>query len=388
MKPVYDIQELLNLTLLKEASHWHRQKFISTEQWTAIRAAYPCKLYHPNVMIRILLFIATWVAISGGTGLFFMVVMEMTEILRALFAITAGVAGFYFARILLVENSNHFRSGVVEAVIYSSAGFIFGGTGFLTDWNPHLLFLTGIGILIFCASRFLDWLCTALAVLTVAGFLFYECFELGGIFRQIIPLVIIFFFSGIYFLSRDAKRKEKWATWEDNLLIVEVLCLLLIYAGGNYLVVRECSVEMLNMSIAEGEDIPMAIFFYAFTAMLPIILLYRGVQLRSIMLLRVGVGTLVLSVLTFRHYYSIAPPEIALTFGGAIILGATAWLYSFLRTPRGGFTRKKLLSRDAVGRDLTAFAISQSMGGNVQKPDETFKGSGGTFGGGGSSGSF
>lgn len=388
MNCAYDTRELRHLQVLKEAAHWHQVKFITTEQWTAIRLAYPSRLYHPNLVIRILLFIATWIAISGVNGIFFLFINEMPETVQGVVALLGGAGALYLADKVLVQTNYHYRSGVVEAVIYCGGGYVVLGMGLIADWNVHLLFLSALGALSYVAYRYLDWIATTFAVLTLAGFLFYECYEMGGIFRQIIPFVIMISFSLVYFLAQGAKRLERWMLWEDNLLIAQVLSLLLVYAGGNYLVVRECSIALLNMNLSDGEDIPFAFVFYAFTAVMPLILLFRGVQLRSLMLLRLGVVTLVLSVLTFRYYFSIAPPEVALTIGGAIVLGVTAWLYSYLQTVRNGFTREKLLSKAFVGNDLAAFAVSQTMGGNVHKPDESFKGGGGSFGGGGASGEF
>jgi len=388
MKPVYDPAELMNLQVLKEAKHWHRQKFISTEQWSAICAAHPSKLYHPNMVIRVLLFIASWIAISGANGLFFMFISNMPKVVQALFALAGGVGGGYFARKILVENNHHFRSGVVEAIIYCAGGYVVTALGVLSNWNVHLLFLASIAVLAFLAFRYLDLICTTLGVLVLAAFIFYESYEMGGIFRQLIPFIVILCFSALYFLARQAKRDERWNLWSDNLLLTQALCLLLVYAGGNYFVVRECSVALLNMTISEGGDIPFAVIFYAFTALMPLLLIARGSQLRSLLLLRLGAATLILSVLTFRHYFSIAPPEVALTAGGVVVLLFTAWLYSYLKVLRNGFTREPLLSRAAVGAELTAFAISQTMGGNVSRPDDSFKGGGGSFGGGGASGDF
>lgn len=388
MSSAYDARELHNLHTLKESAHWHRVKFISDDQWTAIRSAYPCKLYHPNLIIRILLFIATWIAISGANGIFFLFVNEMSESAQGVMALLGGSGAMYITDKKLIQANFHYRSGVVEALIYCASGYIVLGIGLITDWNIHLLFLSALCILCYVAYRYLDLIATTFAILTLAGFLFYECYEMGGIFRQVIPFVIMISFGLVYFLAKQAKRDERWMLWGDNWLVTEVLSLLLIYGGGNYLVVRECSIALLNMTLAEGEDIAFALIFYGFTAIMPLVLLYRGIQLRNLMLLRLGVGTLVLSVLTFRYYFSIAPPEVALTVGGAIVLGVTAWMYAYLRTVRNGFTRDKLLSRAAISNDLAAFAVSQTMGGNVQKPDESFKGGGGSFGGGGASGDF
>lgn len=388
MNCAYDSRELHNLHTLKEAAHWHRVKFITAEQWTAIRLAYRCKLYHPNLIIRVLLFIATWIAISGANGIFFLFVSEMPETAQGMMALLGGAGAMFITDKKLCQANYHYRSGVVEALIYCASGYIVLGIGMITDWHIHLLFLSAIGVLGYVAYRYLDLIAMTFAVLTLAGFLSYESCELGGFFRQVIPFVIILSFSLVYFLARQAKRDARWMLWEDCLLVTQVLSLLLVYAGGNYLVVREGSIELMNMVLAEGEDIPFAFIFYGFTAMMPIALLYRGILLRSVMLLRLGVITLVLSVLTFRYYFSIAPPEVALTIGGAIVLGFTVWLYSYLRTVRNGFTQEKLLSRAAISNDLAAFAVSQTMGGNVQKPDESFKGGGGSFGGGGASGEF
>lgn len=388
MNCAYDTRELHHLQVLKEAAHWYRVKFITTEQWTAIRSAYPCKLYHPNLVIRVLLFIASWIAISGVNGIFFLLVNQMPETAQGVMALLGGAGALYLADKVLVQSNYHYRSGVVEAVIYCAGGYMVLGIGLIADWNVHLLFLSALGALSYVAYRYLDLIATTFAVLTLAGFLFYECYDMGGIFRQVIPFVIMISFSLVYFLAQRAKRQERWMLWDDNLLVVQVLSLLLVYAGGNYLVVRECSIELLNMTLADGEDIPFALLFYGFTAIMPLVLLYRGVQLRSLMLLRLAVVTLVLSVLTFRYYFSIVPPEVALTVGGAIVLGVTAWLYAYLRTVRNGFTREKLLSRAAISNELAAFAVSQTMGGNVHKPDESFKGGGGSFGGGGASGDF
>ena len=176
--------------------------------------------------------------------------------------------------------------------------------------------------------------------------------------------------------------------WTDNLKLVEFLSLLLIYTGGNYFVVRECSVLLLNLSIEPGGDIPFAFIFYSLTVLIPLVLIFRGIQLRNLNMARLGVVALVLSALTIRHYYSIAPPEIALTLAGILVLGITGYLFNYLKVPRNGYTRDKLLQGSGLGANAMGFIVSQTMGGNVSKPDESFKGGGGSFGGGGASGDF
>ncbi|MEQ8424840.1 MAG: hypothetical protein RIA63_09015, partial [Cyclobacteriaceae bacterium] len=63
-------------------------------------------------------------------------------------------------------------------------------------------------------------------------------------------------------------------------------------------------------------------------------------------------------------------------------------LFNYLKTIRGGFTRVNLLSSKWASPDAEAFIISQTIGGNQVKTDNSFQGQGGSFEGGGSSGSF
>jgi uncharacterized membrane protein YgcG len=181
---------------------------------------------------------------------------------------------------------------------------------------------------------------------------------------------------------------EQYVLWKDNLMIVEVLSILLVYTGGNYFVVREGSILLMNLDIEPGGDIPFAYVFYILTAGIPIGLLIRGIQLRNLNMARLGVLTLALSVLTFRHYYSIAPPEIALTAAGIIVLAVTWLLFNYLKLPRSGYTREKLLHGDWPSSQAMGFIVSQTMGGNTAKTDDSLKGGGGSFGGGGASGDF
>ena len=87
-------------------------------------------------------------------------------------------------------------------------------------------------------------------------------------------------------------------------------------------------------------------------------------------------------------YFSLGHPEVTLTIAGAIVLLVTGWLFQYLKTPRGGYTRENLLTEKWDDANASAFVISQTMGGNEVKQDDGFKGGGGDFGGGGASGSF
>ena len=221
-----------------------------------------------------------------------------------------------------------------------------------------------------------------------AGILFYEFYNFGGVFQKIIPFVFIIAFIPIYLFARRLKEDNTPRLWRNNLLIIESMSLLLIYAGGNYLVVRELSISMMGLQIEEGNDIPFAFIFYATTVIIPITYLYYGIRNRDTVLLRVSLIVLAFSVVTFKYYFSLGRPEITLTIAGAILLVISIALINYLKTMRRGFTRDNLLSEKWGNMNVESFLISQTMGGNQAAVDNQFKGGGGEFGGGGASGNF
>jgi hypothetical protein len=272
--------------------------------------------------------------------------------------------------------------------MYHACGFTIGGFAGLIDFEilPTLIF--SILILSFAAYRYLDLLTTVSAFLALAYLIFFLFYEFGGLFQQVIPFVFIVCFAPIYFYFKSLKTKESLSIWHNNILIVEALSLLMIYLAGNYLVVRELSVNLMNMTIGEGEDIPFAFLFYGFTILFPAAYLYFGVKNRDVVLLRVSLLVLAFSVFTFKYYYGFGHPEITLTLSGLILLGVSLFLFNYLKVMQGGYTRENILSEKWGNMNAEAFIISQTMGGNQVKVDESFQGQGGSFEGGGSSGSF
>ena len=61
----YNRTWLYNLSIVKESKRWLGQKILSNSQYNSIAEAHPTSFYHPNVFIRILLFLATLVALGG-----------------------------------------------------------------------------------------------------------------------------------------------------------------------------------------------------------------------------------------------------------------------------------------------------------------------------------
>ena len=245
--------------------------------------------------------------------------------------------------------------------------------------------VTCILVFAFCAIRFIDLLSTLAAWCCCSYYIFHLLYDGGGLFRQVIPFAMMALFSGVYRLTLKIKKRKENESWADCFLLTEAFSLLAIYAAGNYLVVRELSVSMMDLHLADGEDIPFAWLFYFFTAAIPIAYLYFGIKKKSIVLIRVSLVVVACAVFTFKYYFSIGYHEVTLTVAGIILIGLSLWLIRYLKTPRNGYTSENILSEKWGDANLSAFVISQTLGGN-QTTEQVERG--GSFGGGGSTDSF
>lgn len=385
MKFVYNRTWLHHLLLTKEAKRWQQHAWISKDQFKRIVLEYPSSFYHPNLFIRLLLFIATLIALSGMTGLLGLLFANAGEKALALLCILYGVGSWIFLENVFVKNTHHYKSGVTEALLYHSIAFVIGGVAWISGGNLTMVLLCSIGAFGFASIRFIDLVSTLCGLGCLAYLLFHSLYQAGGVIQNLIPFALIFFFSGFYLFIMRGKKK-KWSEWEDCLIVVETFCLLIIYAGGNYLVVRELSVSLMGLQLQEGEDIPFAWLFYFLTMAIPLLYIYFGIKKKDIVMIRVSLVTILFAVVTFKYYFSLGHHEIALTISGIILIGGVLWLFRYLKTPRNGFTAENILSERWGNANLGAFIVSQTLGGNKtpERPEET----GGSFGGGGSTDRF
>ena len=380
----YDKTWLRNLHLAKESREWWKQGILSKDQFSAIEDAYPSHLYHPNFIIRILLFLATVIAALGCIGLVFLTIGDIIDDSPQVYFIACGVITVGIMDFFFIQTKHHFKSGVNEALLYLGAGFIIGGFSSFWDFSERSLLLISLLVSSFAVIRYADLIATACTMGCLAGVLFIELYKFGGIATEIMPSAFIFLFGTGFVLIRIVKPLRHLAAWENCMILAESICLLLVYAAGNYFVAREFSVSMLDQDLEEGEDIPFAIVFYALTVLIPLAYLYFGIKRKDIILLRISLVVLAFSAFTFKYYFSLGHPEISLTSAGAVLIGIALALFRLLRTSKSGFTRERLLTEKWAAANPEAFIISQTMGGNnVSTQDSPEIGGGGQSSGGG-----
>src|SRR5687768_17169797 len=116
----YNPSWVTNLSVIKEAKRWLKQNFIQREQFDAIVTTYPSGFYHPNVFIRIVLFLASLVALGGVTGLLGLLFADAFNEAIEMLCLFYGIASWIFLEIVFIRNGKHYKSGVNEAILYHS----------------------------------------------------------------------------------------------------------------------------------------------------------------------------------------------------------------------------------------------------------------------------
>ena len=387
MKPAYSHIDLYNLWLIKKASTWREQDIISKDQWKKIREEFVSKLYHPNWIIRILLFLASLIALSGVTGILALIFVDSLGSAVSILSILYGIGSWVILEMFFIKANHHYKSGVNEAVLYHSLGFVIGGIGWLIDYETTGMWLISAVLCAVAAVRYLDLITTLTALICLTGGCFSLFYEMGGVFVSIIPIFLGFLFLIVYLAAVHLTKIPQVDWWKDNLVLTQYFSLIMIYLSLNYLVVRELSIELMGMSLSPEGDIPLAYLFYLTTIAIPVVYLYLGIRRKDLVLIRVSILVLAVAVFTYKYYFSTLPIEVGITISGGLMIILSIALINYLRVVRHGFTRENTGSESWMAVQGEALLVAQTMGGNVvEQPQDSD--SGGKFGGGGASGSF
>lgn len=377
----YKPEELHNHFVSIEIKRWFEGGMVDEPRFNQIREVYKNDLFVPNMIMRLVLFVGTFIGVSFLFGLIavssYDMGLEGVRVLCGLF----GVTLLLFTEKILIQNMHHYKSGVTEGGCYLGIGFIiFSLLGELKSQEWIYPALTTL-MLVIISVRYVDSISLAVAfpsfLLTIAQLLLEIVW--------LMPFITIVLFSTIYYLASITDRNNEIGFWRDHMAIIKTFSLLFVYFGGNYFVVREMSVEMMDIDLSDGSDISFAWFFYAFTALVPIGYLVWGIKIKSILLLRVSLITLAITVFTLKYYFSLGHPEVSITIAGAFLTVGAIILMKYLKKERKGFIREKLLSNKWNNSNLTATIVSQTLGGHVDTKDNQLQSGNGEFGGGGAS---
>lgn len=381
----YDTDELEKNAVQKQAALLCKSKIISTDQLAKIRSEFVCKLYTPSLLMRAVFFI---LSLFGLLTLMFPAFLIFQSNYR-IGMLLIGFGLLIFTEAVLIRQYYHYKTGITEALIYTGLIFIFYGLLGFDAPEPLILASAGFIFAAFAAIRYLDLLAVILSIGFFSWLIFQILNNIGGYAQAIIPFVFMTLFGLMYWISKIVQKQLSGIYLTRQFIVFQTLALILFYLAGNYFVVRELSVNMLNLKLQANQDIPFAILFYGLTALIPLFYFYRGVKNKSPLLIRTGLLTVALSVVTFKYYFSLGMPVVTVTIAGAILISIALFVINYLKQPRRGFTREKLLHSDWNSPELFAAIAAQTLGENQidQPADNDFDGGqGGEFGGGGANG--
>jgi len=388
----YPKQLIEALKIKAITAEWKKKNLINEETAATIEKTYKEGLYTPTLFIRIGLFLFTAVLAFAALGLFTLMSMDGTSNMSIgirLFIYSGMVWG---ALELSIKNKLAFRAGIDDALIYIALGFFIAGIMVLVSSITSLsekgelliasLFIVPVTVI--ASIRFIDMLATAISFAGLIFILFLSLDILG--IATLLPFAGMITAFSMFMLNKKFQN-EKYLIWWDNLMIVEILSLFLFYLSGNYFVVRELSISLLNLELKEGQDIPLALGFYVFTLAVPLLYLYQSLVTKDRVMLRVGLIIVAITVLTFKYYFSLGHHEITLTIAGIFMITIAWYVEKLLRSPISGLTSKE--DEIQANTNVEAMVISQTFSKTGTGTDHAnFEFGGGESGGGGASGKY
>jgi hypothetical protein len=369
-----------NLAAKPLIEDWFRKNLLNKSELESSQSELSEDFYDPNWFIKIGLFLFTGIAISFSSGIFLTLLgLGANDITMGVFLIIFSVISLVVLEHFIKRNKL-FRSGIDNALLYSTVGFLFTGilSFFNFDLREYLYPLIFLLILIPALIRYADPLVSIGVFFSFFFFifLFSNTFSWG---KTLLPFIMMAVSATVYFVSKSLKKSIYYA---DAQFIIETLALAVFYLSGNYFVVREANAMLNNQS--PSVEIPFSAIFWIFTFLVPLIYLYFGArkkQRNAIILGLLGIG---FSVFTYRSYYSVMPIEWALTLGGVILIGLSVFCIKYFKSPK--FNLSSVAEEQGKLQKLESILVAQAF--QTKTSDDTLKFGGGDAGGAGADGKY
>lgn len=394
---IYNNLWLANSLIREAAEKARKADAISIDEQKKIADKYPVGFYTPNIFIRVGLFILNCIIVLFSGGLITLMVSDLHIIDTWGYSLFLGIIT-YIGLEIIIRNSNHYKSGVDDALMWISGGlfvaaFIIIQINTTNDFSYSRISFFIFLLALYYALRFTDMLMTTISLLALIATIFSVWKDLSSWGMLTMPFLIMIVCSCIYLLSKRSVGKRLTIYYTNCLSVVQIISLLILYFAGNYLIVQSLSTtdtygEGYSWGDPKTAKVPFATFFWIWTIVIPFVYMYLGLRKKDVILLRSGLLLIAIAVFTFRTYYHVMPIEGALCIIGAILLGLSYGVIKYLKMPKHGFTYEDLNADNLMDKlKVESLIVSETFSGTQVQNDQTRFG-GGDFGGGGSSGNF
>ena len=396
---VYPRQIFDDVSVKETAEKWQKYGLIESESLKAIEAKHPLGFYSPGLFTRIGIFIFTWIGYSAAGGLFTLlfsgIIDQMTTQIAISFFLLIHTVIIFTILEFVIRDRKAYKSGIDDALLYAGLGLLLGfihtvlfDSADFSTGSMLVMAIIAFIVLTAAAIRYVDRLVSACAYFSLLAIVFLSLSVTGQIGKMLMSFALMLVAATTYFYVKKLKTKHEARFWFDSLWLIELLSLLVFYMVGNYFVVRSLSEEMFNMHLTAGEDIPLAFIFYIFTAVLPIIYVWKGLEKKDRTLLVSGLILVGISVLTFKYYFSLGHPEISLTVAGVVMILISYFATPYFRTPKFGVTYAEDKAIEKSLLNFESVVIGQTMNAGTHSAHNGFQFGGGKSGGAGADGEF
>ena len=384
----YNKEWLDNLLIQHEVENAYNENFISKVEFAAAQRKYSTSFYSPNIFIRIGLFILT--IIIGGFSLGLISLIFLSASNENGFGILIFIFGLvcYCGLELMVKQKHHYKSGVDDALMWTSGGCVIAGLNLVINISPAanalLIFIVSLSLLL----RFANALMAVIVILALLSFVFLVYIKLGVFAKATISFLLTIVAAAIYFFNRKLSGKIRYRHYKNAFMLIEVTALICIFFAVNYFVVRETSIAMFNLVLKAGDSIPLGWLFWCFTFIIPSLYILRGLQKKDTVLLRVGLLLVAAIVFTVRYYHTLLPIEITMTMVGLVLIGIAYVVTQYVKEPKYGYTNAASADKHFLDKiNIEALVIAETIT-TVQPIENNTSFGGGSFGGGGATGDF
>lgn len=331
----YNKTELENFFSAEEAKKLRQKKFLSKEQLQSISVQLVQLKSNSNIFFRIGFFFLGSFLISTIISAFglilFPLISENYQIIFFFYAIVA-----YFGLEVLVR-MKFFRHGLDDAFVLTSQISFSIGIGILTEAIlPVLITMLVLGVVF--AIRFINTISALLAFIGLVGIFFNIIVEHDFMPKFYLSFVGLILAVSVYFFVVHLSKNQNFYSYFKTLDTIRVASLLLGYLSMNYLVVRELSESLMNLTITNTSDVPLAFVFYGLTFLIPLLYFFLGIKWKDKLVLYTGLATLAFGFYSIRHYYYFFPIEYVMVICGILLFGLAYLIIQQLKNKTEGVT--------------------------------------------------
>lgn len=340
----YHKETLENEALVTQAKELYRMKFIPKTQLQDITSR--LTLFHSssNLLIRIGFFLLGCLllsAVAGFLALFFGILLNSDfENIVYVYAIIGILGAEFLAR------QGYFNHGLDDAFVLSIPFFFCIAISITTD-SSTLTFVTMMVLGFVCCIRYVHTLSVLVGVIGLVGLVFDLIVNHALLDKLFLPFIGFLLACGLYFIRRKLEKNERFYLYSNVIWVVKGFALLLAYFSVNYMVVRELSEDLMNITVTPEKDIPLAFLFYGLTFVIPLCYIGYALKTKDRLMLLLGLFALGYSIFTIRYYYQVIPLEIALILGGILLFGISFWAIRKLQDKATGITFQPDRSADS-----------------------------------------